>query len=127
MTRQTLHPAARSTESRLIRRAESALRGAIAAHAESDRRAEFLRGFHRLTRETIESETPEAARVVLRELERALRGERARAGHWTYDLGRHVALLAAYRAEQRRAARIVAAGRGAGAPPAGLCAAEGLV
>jgi hypothetical protein len=34
-------------------------------------------------------------------LERALRAERRRglAGHWTYDLARHVQLLDAYRAE----------------------------
>jgi len=34
-------------------------------------------------------------------LRRALRAERRRglAGHWSYDLGRHTQLLAAYRAE----------------------------
>ena len=41
--------------------------------------------------------------IVLR-LARALRGERARgrAGHWTYDLNRHIALAQAYRAEKLR-------------------------
>jgi hypothetical protein len=36
-------------------------------------------------------------------LERALRAERRRglAGHWTYDLARHMQLLEAYRAEMR--------------------------
>ena len=45
-------------------------------------------------------------------LRRALRRERCNglAGHWTYDLGRHAALLAAYRSERdamlrRQAAR----------------------
>lgn len=70
------------------------------------RRDKFLRAFHRLAPATIAAETPEAAREVLRELERALRSERARAGHWTYDLDRHIGLLAAYRVEQARAAKI---------------------
>jgi hypothetical protein len=36
-------------------------------------------------------------------LERALRAERRRglAGHWTYDLARHIQLLEAYRTEMR--------------------------
>jgi hypothetical protein len=36
-------------------------------------------------------------------LERSLRAERRRglAGHWTYDLARHIQLLEAYRAEMR--------------------------
>ena len=48
---------------------------------------------------------------MLKELERALRAERARAGHWTYDLSRHIALLVAHRAEQERAARLARAAR----------------
>ncbi|OBS53003.1 hypothetical protein A8B73_08710 [Methylosinus sp. 3S-1] len=59
-----------------------------------------------MSSETIAAETPQAARAVLREIERALRGERARAGHWTYDLDRHIGLVVAYRAEQARAERI---------------------
>ena len=43
----------------------------------------------------------EERRRVLARLRRALRAERRRglAGHWTYDLARHVALLRVYRAE----------------------------
>ncbi|WP_261967330.1 DUF6477 family protein [Prosthecodimorpha staleyi] len=44
-----------------------------------------------------------AARLhVLKLLARALRGERSRgrAGHWTYSLDRHLALITAYRAEK---------------------------
>ncbi|PTW57689.1 hypothetical protein C8N35_110168 [Breoghania corrubedonensis] len=43
-----------------------------------------------------------AQRAVVARLAKALRGERRRgkAGHWTYDLNRHIALLQAYRAER---------------------------
>jgi hypothetical protein len=46
--------------------------------------------------------TPRGRRRVLYRLARALRGERARgrAGHWTYDLDRHLGLIQAYRAER---------------------------
>jgi hypothetical protein len=93
---------------RLARRAGTALRTTLAAREQAYRRAEFLRSFHRLSSETIVEETPEAARSVLREIERALRAERARAGHWTYDLDRHIGLVVAYRAEQARAERLAA-------------------
>jgi hypothetical protein len=43
-------------------------------------------------------------RNVLARIARALRAERnrGRAGHWTYDLNRHIALAQAYAAERRR-------------------------
>ena len=43
---------------------------------------------------------------ILRLLARALRQERAlgRAGHWTYDLNRHIGLAQAYAAERARGA-----------------------
>jgi hypothetical protein len=46
--------------------------------------------------------TPRGRRRVLYRLARALRCERARgrAGHWTYDLDRHLGLIQAYRAER---------------------------
>ena len=49
-------------------------------------------------------DSPEAIRSVLKRLERALRAERnrARSGHWTYDLNRHIALRQAYVAERER-------------------------
>lgn len=42
---------------------------------------------------------------LIRRLESALRAERRRgvSGHWSYDLARHAALLAAYRAERAMA------------------------
>jgi hypothetical protein len=54
-------------------------------------------------------ESPEGRRRILAKLRRALRAERRRglAGHWTYDLARHVELLRVYRLE-------LASGRGMG-------------
>lgn len=51
------------------------------------------------------ADTSRAGRLkLLTRLRLALREERrrGRAGHWSYDLARHAALLAAYRAETRR-------------------------
>jgi hypothetical protein len=95
----------------LARRAGAAMQSRLAASAAAYRRRDFLRSFHRLSSETIAAETTEAARVVLREIERALRAERARAGHWTYDLDRHMSLVVAHRSEQERAERLARAER----------------
>jgi hypothetical protein len=58
----------------------------------------------------VADESEPGRRAILRRLARALRAERnrGRAGHWTYDLNRHIALAQAYTAERaalRRAAR----------------------
>ena len=47
---------------------------------------------------------PQATRKIVLMLARALRGERTRgrAGHWTYDLNRHLGLAQALRAERER-------------------------
>jgi hypothetical protein len=47
-------------------------------------------------------ESPEGRRRVLVKLRRALRAERRRglAGHWSYDLNRHLGLLSAFRGER---------------------------
>ena len=49
-----------------------------------------------------------ARRRIVARLARALRAERnrGRAGHWTYDLNRHVALAQAYAAERRHLAEM---------------------
>jgi hypothetical protein len=47
--------------------------------------------------------SPAAIRAIVQRLARALRAERnrGRAGHWTYDLNRHIALAQAYAAERQ--------------------------
>lgn len=47
------------------------------------------------------NESAEGRRRVLAKLRRALRAERRRgdAGHWSYDLNRHLGLLSTYRGE----------------------------
>jgi hypothetical protein len=49
---------------------------------------------------------PETTRRIVMKLARALRTERARgrAGHWTYDLNRHLGLMQALKAEEERLA-----------------------
>ena len=49
----------------------------------------------------LDDESPDGCRRILAKLRRALRAERRRglAGHWTYDLARHAALLRVYRLE----------------------------
>lgn len=49
----------------------------------------------------IEDRTEAGRRHLLAKLRHALRAERrrARAGHWSYDLNRHLGLLSAYRGE----------------------------
>lgn len=112
--------AAAGATAQAFKRLEAAARPAVAAALEASfaayDRAQALSRFHRLSRETIMSETPQAARAVLREIEGALRAERARRGHWTYDLNRHIALLVTHRAESARLARLRSASA-ASVPP----------
>lgn len=96
----------RRTEQRLARAASAALDESLRASLEKYDRKRTLAGFHRLTREIIDSETPAAARRVVAEIEQAIRRERARRGHWTYDLNRHIALHVAQRAERARLSRL---------------------
>lgn len=83
-----------------------ALDAAINASLPVYNRPLALSRLHRLSAETIRSETAEAAQQVVQEIERGLRRERARAGHWTYDLNRHIALHVAHRAETARLAQL---------------------
>ena len=66
----------------------------------------------------IADDSPAGRRAILARLARALRGERSRgrAGHWTYDLNRHLGLKQAYAAERARL-RTEAAGLRAAARP----------
>lgn len=96
----------RRAERRLAHVAPEALDAALWASLEKYDRQRALAGFHRLTAEIIASETPAAARRIVDEIESAIRRERARRGHWTYDLNRHIALHVAYRAERARLTRL---------------------
>jgi hypothetical protein len=65
-----------------------------------DRRTELARILPLWPHE-LDDETPQGRHRIVSKLQRALRMERRRgvAGHWTYDLGRHVELLRVYRHE----------------------------
>jgi hypothetical protein len=54
----------------------------------------------------IADQSRKGTRAILARIARALRSERnrGRAGHWTYDLNRHIALAQAYAAERRNLA-----------------------
>ncbi|MGD9658086.1 MAG: DUF6477 family protein [Methylocystis sp.] len=84
-----------------------ALDDALAAGEKGYDRVSALSRLHRLSPETIASETPDAVRAALKEIERAMRAERARRGHWSYDLNRHIGLLIAHRAETARLHRLL--------------------
>ena len=57
---------------------------------------------------------PATTRVIVAKLAGALRSERARgrAGHWTYDLNRHIALNQAHAAERAHLAEFARTGDG---------------
>lgn len=97
-----------SVPNRFASHAGVALDASLTAGLAGYDRARFLVQFRRLTSQTIRAETPAAARLVLAEIEQAMRRERARGGHWSYDLNRHIALLVAHRAERARLTRILA-------------------
>lgn len=79
---------------------ESALRAGMSAYRRERALPALIGADAGLLDETSEG----AARTVIARLEKALRAERnrARAGHWTYDLNRHIALRQALRAEAER-------------------------
>jgi hypothetical protein len=71
--------------------------------AEDYRRERHLPRLLPLMPSEIADQSVAMRRWIVARLARALRGERARgrAGHWTYDLNRHIALNQAYVAERR--------------------------
>ncbi|HEY8123956.1 MAG TPA: DUF6477 family protein [Methylocystis sp.] len=107
MTHRPVHAPQDDRPARFATEAEAALNAALAAGLNAYDRARALARFHRLSAETIASESPDAARAALKEIERAMRGERARRGHWSYDLNRHISLLVAHRAETARLHRLL--------------------
>jgi hypothetical protein len=91
----------------LVCRAEAALRRAERVGTTLyDRRRDLARLIH-LDPFRALPDTSDTTDAILAGLRRALRAERnrGRAGHWTYDLNRHIALRQAYAAETERASR----------------------
>lgn len=86
MTRREISRATHARPAHFATAAGGALDAALAAGLKGYDRASALARFHRLSPETIASASPEAARAALKEIERAMRAERARRGHWSYDL-----------------------------------------
>lgn len=78
---------------------------AVKAGAVDYRRATVLPRLVPVGPAEIADETPEGGRRILALLARALRSERrrGRAGHWSYDLNRHIGLRQAMLAETARA------------------------
>ncbi|WP_245559650.1 hypothetical protein [Amorphus coralli] len=66
-----------------------------------------LAGLLPVTEDDLADVSPQGRRAITRHLERALRAERrrGRAGHWSYDLNRHLALKQALAAERAGLAR----------------------
>jgi hypothetical protein len=107
MTRTPIPAPQDHRPARFATAAGAALDAALAAGLKGYDRTSALARFHRLSRETIASDSPDAARAALKEIERAMRAERARRGHWSYDLNRHISLLVAQRAETERLHRLL--------------------
>ncbi len=76
--------------------------GRIAAGAEAYERERHLARVIAVGPEEIADRSSAGRAAILRKLARALRAERmrGRAGHWSYDLNRHIALSQAYAAER---------------------------
>ena len=94
----------RSQRTTLAGRADSALcRAERAGAILYDRRRDLARLIHLDPFKAL-PDTAETTDAILASLGRALRAERnrGRAGHWTYDLNRHIALRQAYAAETAR-------------------------
>ena len=99
-------------------RAQGAMRRVLRAGAKRYERNRDLPGLTHLDPRDLAEDTIESAETILARLARALRAERkrARSGHWTYDLNRHIALRQAHLAESARLRRMMA--RQAGDQPA---------
>jgi hypothetical protein len=91
----------RHGQRRIAIRAWRAVDAATQMGKSTYRRERHLPRLLPLAAEEIADESSAGRRRILLRLARALRSERARArgGHWTYDLNRHLALSQAYAAE----------------------------
>jgi hypothetical protein len=112
-----------SLPQRIARAAGSAIAGRIGAGSEVYQRSRHLPRIIPVGPDEMADDSMEGRAAILRKLARALRAERTRgrAGHWTYDLNRHIALSQAYVAERRAARDSSNAGaKGKGATPVGV-------
>ncbi len=104
-------------------RAAATIDGVVGAGIEDYARQRHLPRVLPIGPDEIADDSVAGRRRIVARLARALRAERnrGRAGHWTYDLNRHIALRQAYLAERRwLGARLPAAAKcktaGSGAP-----------
>ena len=83
--------------------AKATLLRVIAAGVEVYDRDRHLPRLSPLEPKDLRDSRPETRRAIVARLARALRAERnrGRAGHWTYDLNRHIGLRQAYAAERQ--------------------------
>ena len=102
-----MQPRIRSDFSDVGRRASAALDALVERGAEAYDRELHLPRLLPIAPADLADDSPAAAGAIRRRLARALRNERnrGRAGHWTYDLNRHIALAHAYAGELRRRPR----------------------
>lgn len=84
--------------------ARQAVRAAVRAGAVEYRRASILPRLVPVAPAEVADDSPAGTRRILALLARALRSERrrGRAGHWSYDLNRHIGLRQAMLAETAR-------------------------
>lgn len=94
-----------TVERRWKKAANGGLSGAVAAGVQAYDRRRALPRLIALDARELEAADPVLDRSILARLKRSLRAERrrGRAGHWTYDLDRHLALLQAVAGEEGRA------------------------
>lgn len=83
------------------RRARGSIEDDVASGAAAYQRARCLPRVLPFMPGECEGPEPETTRFIVRRLSCAMRRERqlGRAGHWTYDLNRHIALAQAWKAE----------------------------
>ena len=100
----------RSQRAEAARAASRTIAGRIGAGSAAYERGRHLPRIIPVGPDEVADESADGRKAILRKLARALRAERTRgrAGHWSYDLNRHIALSQAYAAE-RHAARAAGA------------------
>ena len=86
----------------LMRRARIAACEMMQDGAAAYSRARMLPRLLALEPQAMRGAEPATTRHIILHLLRAVRSERARASHWTYDLNRHIGLNQALRAEKAR-------------------------